>query len=123
MDTNAYSDFMCRVEERVRVVKAAARECISAVRARGAAPAVACVLFVRQTRGMTRDVLETAVREGIPFVIKMADGEKYEVHARDRIIVGVARVVLMDDRDIPHVLPMLTMTGVSYLPKENGSAV
>jgi len=71
---------------------------------------------------MTRDVLETAVREGIPFVIKMADGEKYEVRASDRIIVGLARVVVMDDRDIPHVLPMLTMTGVSYLPRENGSA-
>lgn len=28
---------------------------------------------------MTRDVLVTAVREGIPFVIGMADGEKYEV--------------------------------------------
>jgi len=71
---------------------------------------------------MTRDVLETAVREGIPFVIKMADGEKYEVRASDRIIVALARVVVMDDRDIPHVLPMLTMTGVSYLPRENGSA-
>lgn len=28
---------------------------------------------------MTRDQLQTAIREGIPFVIKMADGEKYEV--------------------------------------------
>lgn len=53
---------------------------------------------------VTRDVLETAVREGIPFVIRMADGEKYEVPARDRIIVGATRVVLMDDKDVPHVL-------------------
>lgn len=37
---------------------------------------------------MTRDVLVTAVREGIPFSIKMADGEKYQVPAQDRIIVG-----------------------------------
>lgn len=71
---------------------------------------------------MTRDVLETAVREGIPFAIRMADGEKYEVRARDRIIVGQARVVVMDHSDIPHVLPMLTMTGVSYLANGNGSA-
>lgn len=70
---------------------------------------------------MTRDVLETAVREGIPFVIRMADGEKYEVPARDRIIVGATRVVLMDDKDIPHVLPLLTMTGVSYLRPQTGS--
>jgi hypothetical protein len=48
---------------------------------------------------MTRDVLETAAREGAPFVIKMADGEKYRVNARDRI-VGNTRVVVMDDKDI-----------------------
>jgi hypothetical protein len=71
---------------------------------------------------MTRDVLETAAREGVPFVIKMADGEKYRVNARDRIIVGNARVVVMDDKDIPHVLPLLTMTGVSYLPPNGESA-
>jgi hypothetical protein len=71
---------------------------------------------------MTRDVLETAAREGVPFVIKMADGEKYRVNARDRIIVGNTRVVVMDDKDIPHVLPLLTMTGVSYLPQNGESA-
>jgi hypothetical protein len=71
---------------------------------------------------MTRDVLETAAREGVPFVIKMADGEKYRVNARDRIIVGNTRVVVMDDKDIPHVLPLLTMTGVSYLPRNGESA-
>jgi hypothetical protein len=71
---------------------------------------------------MTRDVLETAAREGVPFVIKMADGEKYRVDGRDRIIVGNTRVVVMDDKDIPHVLPLLTMTGVSYLPRNGESA-
>jgi len=71
---------------------------------------------------MTRDVLETAAREGVPFVIKMADGEKYRVNTRDRIIVGNTRVVVMDNKDIPHVLPLLTMTGVSYLPRNGESA-
>ena len=71
---------------------------------------------------MTRDVLETAAREGVPFVIKMADGEKYRVDGRDRIIVGTTRVVVMDDKEIPHVLPLLTMTGVSYLPRKGESA-
>lgn len=65
---------------------------------------------------MTHDVLETAIREGIPFAINMADGRQYEVRSRDRIILGKTRLVLMDDRDLPHVLPLLTMTGVSYLP-------
>ena len=71
---------------------------------------------------MTRDVLETAAREGIPLRISMADGKEYVVKDEFKIALGVARVVVMDDHDLPHVLPMLTMTGVSYLPKENGSA-
>jgi hypothetical protein len=71
---------------------------------------------------MTRDVLQTAAREGVPFVIKMADGEKYRVSARDRIIVGNTRVVVMDDKDVPHVLLLLTMTGVSCLPQNGESA-
>jgi hypothetical protein len=71
---------------------------------------------------MTRDVLETAIKEGIPLVIKMADGEKYEVRDRFRIALGVTRVVVMDDHDLPHILPLLTMTGVSYLPNGNGAS-
>jgi hypothetical protein len=71
---------------------------------------------------MTRDALETAVREGIPFVIRMADGEKYTVRDRFAIALGATRVVVMDERDCPHVLPLLTMTGVGYLPADNGSA-
>lgn len=54
-------------------------------------------------------------------MIKMADGEQYEVRAGDRIIVSGTRVVLVDDRDTPHVLPLLTMTGVSYLRPQKDS--
>ena len=68
---------------------------------------------------MTHDVLETAICEGIPFAINMADGRQYEVRARERVILAGTRIVLVDERDIPHVLPLLTMTGVTYLPKEN----
>ncbi len=71
---------------------------------------------------MTRDVLETAIKEGIPFVIKMADGEKYEVRDRFRIALGLTRVVVMDEHDLPYILPLITMTGVSYLPNGNGHA-
>jgi hypothetical protein len=62
---------------------------------------------------MTRGHIETAVREGIPFVIKMADGEKYEVTDRQKIALGGSYVVVVDKRDLPHVLSMLTMTGIS----------
>ena len=67
---------------------------------------------------MTRDTLETAVREGIPFVINMADGKSYEIRRPYRVALGISQVVVLDDRDLPHILPMLTMTGISYLPKE-----
>ena len=70
---------------------------------------------------MTHDVLETAIREGIPFAINMADGRQYEVRSRERVILAGTRIVLVDEREIPHVLPLLTMTGVTYLPEENGT--
>jgi hypothetical protein len=69
---------------------------------------------------MTRDALDTAVREGIPFVINMADGKSYQVTDERKIAIGRTRVVVLDERDLPHVLPMLTMTGLSYLGK-NGA--
>ena len=71
---------------------------------------------------MTRDAIETAVREGIPFIINMADGRQYEVHDKSRIAWGTTRVIVLDERDLPHMLPLLTMTGISYLPKEDGAA-
>ena len=64
---------------------------------------------------MTRDRVKTAVDEGIPFVIKMADGEIYKVMDRYRVALGKTTVVVLADNDMPHVLPLLTMTGISYL--------
>lgn len=70
---------------------------------------------------MTRDALQTAVREGIPFAINMADGKTHEVREQWKIAIGNARIIVLDDRDLPHILPMLTMTGISYLPKDKGA--
>ncbi len=64
---------------------------------------------------MTRDKIETAIDEGIPFLIRMADGEKYEVANRFNIALGKTHVVVIDKHDLPHILPLLTMTGISYL--------
>ncbi len=64
---------------------------------------------------MTRDKIQTAIKEGIPFLIKMADGEKYEVADRYRIALGKTTVIVVGKDDMPHVLPLLTMTGISYL--------
>lgn len=68
---------------------------------------------------MTKAQIETAVREGIPFVIKMADGEKYEVSDPYKIALGKTYVIVVTGDDLPHILPLLTMTGISYLkPKK-----
>ena len=64
---------------------------------------------------MTRDKIQTAIREGIPFVIKMADGRKYRVANRFKIALGRAYVIVLGKHDMPHILPMLTMTRISYL--------
>jgi hypothetical protein len=64
---------------------------------------------------MTKDQIRTAIREGIPFVIKMADGEKYEVSDRYRVALGKTSVIVVGANDMPHILPLLTVTGISYL--------
>jgi len=68
---------------------------------------------------MTRDHILTAIKEGIPFLIRMADGEKYEVSAAYRIALGRSYVIVVGKDELPHILPLLTMTGISYLkPKK-----
>lgn len=68
---------------------------------------------------MTKDHIQTAIKEGIPFLIKMADGEKYEVNSPYQIALGRSNVIVVGKDDMPHVLPLLTMTGISYLkPKK-----
>jgi hypothetical protein len=67
---------------------------------------------------MTRAQIETAIREGIPFTIKMADGEHYDVKERYRIAMGTSFVIVVTEDDTPHILPLLTMTGISYRKKE-----
>lgn len=62
---------------------------------------------------MTRDRIQTAIKEGIPFLIRMADGEKYEVTDEYKIALGKTHVAVIDRRDLPHVLPLPTMTGIS----------
>jgi hypothetical protein len=64
---------------------------------------------------MTRDRIQVAINEGIPFEIKMADGRKYRVTDSYQIALGSTYVMVVDEKDLPHVLPLLTMTGISYL--------
>jgi hypothetical protein len=64
---------------------------------------------------MTRGKIQKAIREGIPFLIRMADGQKYEVADRYSIALGKTTVIVVGKDDMPHVLPLLTMTGIRSL--------
>jgi hypothetical protein len=61
---------------------------------------------------MTRGKIKTAIREGIFFLIRIADGQKYEVADRCSLSLGKTTVVVVGKDDMPHVLPLLTMTGI-----------
>jgi hypothetical protein len=50
----------------------------------------------------------------------MADGEKYEVTDRYRVALGKTTVIVVGKDDMPHILPLLTMTGISYLKSSRG---
>lgn len=52
-------------------------------------------------------------------MIRLADGEKYEVTDRYQVALGRTTVIVVARDDMPHILPLLTMTGISYLkPKK-----
>ena len=66
---------------------------------------------------MTRDQVVTAVNKGIPFLIRMADGEKYEVKERNQIALGRTSSAVFQE-DVAHILPLMNMTGISYLSRK-----
>jgi hypothetical protein len=70
---------------------------------------------------VTRKALDTAKQEGIPFSIKMADRREYRVNRAEQIHIARTHVVVIDDRTFPHILPLLTITGLSYLKPAPGS--
>lgn len=71
---------------------------------------------------MTKENLHSVIESSLPFVISMADGKEYAVPHRDFIAFtrkGTAVVVTTDDDKI-HVLPLITMTGISRNASVNG---
>lgn len=64
---------------------------------------------------MTREQVKIALDEGIPFAVNMADGRQYIVTNREQVALGPTRIVVIDEKGLAHVLPLLTMTGISYL--------
>ena len=64
---------------------------------------------------MTREAIETAKKEGIPFAIKRADGREYQVDRSEQIHLAKTHVVVIDQQTHSQILPLLTITGLSYL--------
>ncbi len=66
---------------------------------------------------MTRKQLESVIEEGVPFTVGLADGRSCEVPHRDFISLppknATVAVVYENDGTV-HVLPLLTMTGLTY---------
>lgn len=66
---------------------------------------------------MTRKQLETGIEEGCPFTIRLADGRSYPVPHRDYVSLppkNATVAVVYEDNGTVHVLPLLTMTGLTY---------
>lgn len=64
---------------------------------------------------MTLQQVRNAMESGRPFTIMMADGKSYRVPHRDYImLVPKGSAVVVHDEEVATVLPLLTMTGISY---------
>jgi hypothetical protein len=73
---------------------------------------------------MTRGQIEAAIKNGVAFTLRMADGREYQVPHPDYISLSPKGtfVTVYDDEERFVVLPLLTMTGLaSSAPKPNGS--
>jgi hypothetical protein len=64
---------------------------------------------------MTRDTLITAMREGLPFLISIADGRQYKVNEPFDIALGQNTAYVVGEDGQGHVVPFPTITGLTYL--------
>jgi len=64
---------------------------------------------------VTKENLHSVIDSNLPFVISMADGKEYSVPHRDFIAFTrkETAVVITSEDDRIHVLPLITMTGIS----------
>jgi hypothetical protein len=66
-------------------------------------------------RLMTMQQVRAAMDSGRPFTIMMADGKSYRVPHTDYImLVTKGSAVVVHNEEVATILPLLTMTGISY---------
>jgi hypothetical protein len=68
---------------------------------------------------MTLDTLVTAMREGFPFLISMADGRQYKVRDTFDIALAPTNAHVVGDDGQARILPYLTITGLTYLKPDD----
>lgn len=72
---------------------------------------------------MTRENIHSVIESNHPFVISMADGKEFVIPHRDFISFtrkGTSVIVSTEDDKI-HILPLITMTGISQDSSVNGN--
>jgi len=72
---------------------------------------------------MTRENIHSVMESNHPFVISMADGKEFVIPHRDFISFtrkGTSVIVSTEDDKI-HILPLITMTGISQDSSVNGN--
>ncbi|MBM3840969.1 MAG: hypothetical protein FJ398_24040 [Verrucomicrobia bacterium] len=73
---------------------------------------------------MRVEQIKTALREGLPFEITTAAGDKFMVNQAHQLAfveTGGAVSVVTDD-GLVHVIPLLTMTSLTYLRPAGGAS-
>lgn len=69
----------------------------------------------RKIVGMMLQQVRNAMDSQRPFSIMMADGRSYRVPHRDYImLIPKGSAVVVHNEEVATVLPLLTMTGISY---------
>ena len=69
---------------------------------------------------MNKSQIEAALERNQPFTLHMADDKDYHVPHRDYLSFPPkgAFVVVYDDQEHVYILPLLTMTGLSFKSAE-----
>lgn len=73
---------------------------------------------------MTRKQIESVITEGVPFIVRLADGRSYKVPHRDYISLppkNATIAIVYEDDGTAHILPLLTMTGLTYKAQTKSS--
>jgi hypothetical protein len=70
---------------------------------------------------MRIEQIKVALKEGLPFEIATAAGDKFRVNESHQLafVENSGAVSVVTEDGLVHVVPLLTMTSISYLAKQS----